>query len=103
MAKKKTLVLRPYCPFCGSIKPADIKSSICIPCANQGHSYRLVENESDRLNRIRVWAKFYSDHEYSKSDVDSIYWFNKHLLGRTFSKMTILKENPTGEKENENG
>jgi len=72
-----------FCPACAKRRPADSTASTCIPCANAGHKYRIVETEQDRLSRIQAWTSFYDLHGYSKSERAEIPHF------ANLNKMTV--------------
>lgn len=68
---------KPYCTQCASVKPDHVTSQYCVPCGNRGHIYRLVANESDRQDRIKLWSEYHELHGYTKSEIESIpSWVN---------------------------
>ncbi len=71
------LPFKPFCPSCGGYRPYGRTESMCVPCADTGHSSRLVLNESDRQHRISNWAKFYREQGFTEKDLRSIpFWLN---------------------------
>jgi hypothetical protein len=61
-----------FCPQCAKRRPKDSNAGTCIPCANAGHSYRLIETDMDRLSRVEMWRKFYDAHGYTEKERGSI-------------------------------
>ena len=50
---------------------------MCQPCANQGHSYRLVRDEADRQYRVEIWAAFHKTHNITDKAAANIpHWQN---------------------------
>lgn len=61
-----------YCPQCGQVKPVMAKESYCVPCANTGHMYRIVNSDADRVWRIHLWGGTYADRGYTREEVEGI-------------------------------
>ncbi len=85
---KKELVTSPYCAVCGAVRPEEFSETFCQPCINAGHFYRLVLDESDRLQRIRRWTSFYSKNGYTEREIKNIPMF-QNLIGKTFNKNEV--------------
>lgn len=71
-----------FCPQCAKRRPVDRQDSTCIPCANAGHSVRLVEADTDRLSRVALWGAFYDAHGYTEKERLAIPHF-QNLIGLT--------------------
>jgi len=87
----KIFVTQPYCPSCAKFRPAGRTESFCIPCLNVGHTYRLVTDEKDRLERVTLWASHYSTFGFTNKEIKAIPHF-RNLLGHTFSRIRIRKQ-----------
>lgn len=61
----------PYCPACGSVRPDDISSATCLPCANQGHFSRLVSNDRDRAERLTSWKRFWKGMGFTQGEINA--------------------------------
>lgn len=80
----------PFCPVCGEIRPKDKNDSMCIPCANKGHYYRLIVDESDRLSSLTKWIVFWSKQEFTSDQIKKIPTYI-NLTKYTFSKIRSIK------------
>ena len=67
-----------YCPECGNVKPDwSYTKHTCPTCWNQGHNFRIVNSEADRLWRIELWHKHYQELNYPPGKVEKIpSWLN---------------------------
>ena len=89
---KKILIKDPFCPYCGTVRPMDRTENICVPCANQGHWYRLVIDEKDRLESITRWLSFWSNIDLTQEEIKELPIY-ENLTKYTFSKIIFMKEN----------
>lgn len=83
-------ITNPFCPTCGSIRPENNNSPLCIPCFNKGHYYRLITDESDRLRSFTNWLVFWSNQDFTKKQIEKIPTYI-NLTKYTFSKIHYLK------------
>jgi hypothetical protein len=69
--------VRGYCPQCNTLRPTDEAGNMCRPCYNQGHNYRIVNSDADRLWRIELWRQHHERFNYSEENVAKIpSWIN---------------------------
>lgn len=71
--------LQPYCAQCGAVRPTGSTATICVPCANRGHTYRLVTDHADRRRRLAAWRAFYTENGYTPRQIGAIAYFQRLL------------------------